>query len=120
VPTFGKPAVSWLHGQRLDIFVRSREGTLVHTWLQNGAHDAIDLGGSLDLFSEPVAVRREPQGLDVFARSGVRLLHWRWAAGLGRMVGGCRRTGQISTDGPANTPKICRQVIVILRIKRPK
>lgn len=87
MPTFGKPAVSWLHAQRLDIFVRSREGTLVHTWLENGAHDAIDLGGSLDLFSEPVAVRREPQRLDVFAKSGLRLLHWRWAADLGRMVG---------------------------------
>ncbi len=87
MPTFGKPGVSWLHAERLDIFVRSREGTLVHTWLEKGAHDAIDLGGSLDLYSEPVAVRREPQDLHVFAMGGLRLLHWRWAAELGRMVG---------------------------------
>jgi hypothetical protein len=96
---FGKPAVTWLHPLRLDMFVRSSEGTLVHTWLENGAHDATDLGGFIDLFTDPVAVRRDPQRIDVFAKSGLSLLHWRWVANLGRMVGPDELPGYI-TDAP--------------------
>lgn len=97
MPVFGKPAVSWLRASRLDIFVRSREGTLVHTWMDNGVHDALDLGGNLDPFSEPVAVRREPEGLDVFAVGGLRLLHWRWAADIGRLIGPEELPGYITS-----------------------
>ncbi|MGW2090064.1 hypothetical protein [Streptomyces sp. NPDC001880] len=66
---FGKPGASYLHPGRLDIFVRSREATLVHLWLADGVPGALDLGGRVDRFAEPVAVHREPQG-STCSRSG--------------------------------------------------
>lgn len=94
---FGKPGASYLHPGRLDIFVRSREGTLVHLWLADGVPGALDLGGWVDRFAEPVAVHREPQGLDVFAVGGLKLLHWRWDAARGRMIGPEELPGYLAT-----------------------
>ena len=84
---FGKPGASYLQPGRLDIFVRSREATLVHLWLADGVPGALDLGGWVDRFAEPVAVHREPQGLDVFA--------------VGRSSGSSRwRRGRVSRAPP--------------------
>ena len=94
---FGKPGASYLQPGRLDIFVRSREATLVHLWLADGEPGALDLGGRVDRFAEPVAVHRDPQGLDVFAVGGLKLLHWRWDAARGRMIGPEQLPGYIAT-----------------------
>lgn len=94
---FGKPGASYLRPGRLDVFVRSREATLVHLWLADGVPGALDLGGRVDQFAEPVAVHREPQGLDVFAVGGLKLLHWRWDAARGRMIGPEELPGYIAT-----------------------
>ncbi|USQ85310.1 hypothetical protein NFX46_16900 [Streptomyces phaeoluteigriseus] len=94
---FGRPAASYVHPGRLDIFVRSREATLVHLWLADGVPGALDLGGWVDRFSEPVAVHRDPEGLDVFAVAGLKLLHWRWDAARGRMIGPEELPGYLAT-----------------------
>ncbi|MGW5136782.1 hypothetical protein [Streptomyces sp. NPDC004135] len=94
---FGKPGASYLQPGRLDIFVRSREATLVHLWLADGVLGTLDLGGRVDRFAEPVAVHREPQGLDVFAVGDLKLLHWYWDTTLGRMVGPEELPGYIAT-----------------------
>jgi hypothetical protein len=59
---FGRPGGSRLQPGRLDVLVRSREDTLVHLWLADGVPGTLDLGGRVDRFAEPVAVRREPEG----------------------------------------------------------
>jgi hypothetical protein len=55
---FGKPGAGYLQPGRLDIFVRSREATLVHLWLADGVPGAPDLGGRVDRFAEPFTGNR--------------------------------------------------------------
>ena len=96
MPEYGKAVALWRSNvSRLEVFLRSPEGTLIHSWRSDANHvvgqhiayeDAIDLGG--DLASEPVAVRRYPKdwnpdsgppnlGVDVYARSRRNTIqHW--------------------------------------------
>ncbi|WIM87130.1 hypothetical protein PT015_20025 [Candidatus Mycobacterium wuenschmannii] len=97
VPEYGKAVVTQRDPFHLDVFMRSPADTLLHIWGRDGDADAfdnaMDLGGLLD--SEPVAVKRHPAGMDVFALSmtvvgaheGPKILHWSWAPGTGLWSG---------------------------------
>src|SRR5262245_39667056 len=84
MPKYGKPAVASWSPDRLDVFFKSKQGTLIHAWQEGNSKGSHDLGGSLD--SDPAAVTRGTGLLDVFARSAEqRMLHWSWKPELGRM-----------------------------------
>ncbi|HET6735866.1 hypothetical protein [Mycobacterium sp.] len=90
MPEHGRAVATHRDADHLDVFMRSPEGTLIHIWgyggVANAVDSAIDLGGDLD--SDPVAIRRWPKGMDVFALSMRKtVLHWSWdvTTGLWRM-----------------------------------
>ncbi len=97
MPEHGRAVATQRDPFHLDVFMRSPEGTLLHLWGRDGDADpfdnAMDLGGALD--SEPVAVRRFPAGMDVFALSkvavgsseGPKILHWSWSPTSGLWTG---------------------------------
>ena len=83
MPEYGRAVATHRDADHLDVFMRSPDGTLIHIWgfegVANPFDNAIDLGGDLD--SEPVAIRRSPKGMDVFALSMRKtVLHWSWDA----------------------------------------
>ncbi|HEU4893505.1 MAG TPA: hypothetical protein VFT47_18245 [Vicinamibacterales bacterium] len=70
-----------MNARRLDVFWRSRSNSLIHTWF-TGANldiqeDVEELRSEVALLSDPIAVSRAPDKIDVFARGvNQQLLHW--------------------------------------------
>lgn len=90
-------AVSW-DGERLDVFARAVDDTLLHVWRDGPDGGAESLGGRLA--GDPVAVALGPRVLHVFGRSvGGWLLHWSWDEARAGMAGPVeRRTWRVVYD----------------------
>ena len=75
-----------MDGQRVDIFARAPDDTLLHVWLGTGDDGAESLGGRLA--GDPVAISSGPGRLDVFAREfGFWMRRWQWNPVENRMDG---------------------------------
>src|SRR5262249_11348252 len=79
---FGRPALVSMTQGRLDVFWRSRKNTLIHTWFVGDNLDSqVDIeelpSPDVSLLSDPIAVSRAPNKIDVFARcTNQQLFHW--------------------------------------------
>ena len=94
---FGRPCIASWGPDRVDVFLRSRKGALIHIWRQDGATFMLDMGGQIA--SDPVAVTRGDRRLDVFARDvNQRLLWWTWSEDGQSLAGPQSLPGFIVTD----------------------
>jgi len=59
---FGRPGIASWGADRVDVFLRSPKGTLIHIWRQQGTTFMLDMGEQLA--SDPVAVTRGEKRLD--------------------------------------------------------
>lgn len=97
MPRFDRPGIASWGPDRVDVFLRSAKGSLIHVWRQGAATAMLDMGGQLA--SSPVAVTRGDQRLDVFARDmNQRLLWWTWSTTDQALVGPQILPGLIATD----------------------
>jgi hypothetical protein len=97
MPRFDRPGIASWGPDRVDVFVRSAKGALIHIWRQGATTMMLDMGGQLA--SRPVAVTRGERRLDVFARdTGQHLLWWTWSETDQALVGPQILPGLIATD----------------------
>lgn len=93
---FGKPAIASWAPDRIDVFIRTENHTLLHSWSHGDQGATVDLGGKLA--SDPVAAAYGEHRLSVFARGAdLSLMQWLWDPLQSRMLSP-ENWGWLATD----------------------